>query len=566
VTTKRRRDGEAWTPEVLGEIIAREIDKRSRSGYRWGMFRRTPAQRSLFAVESRLEGAKRSRLERSWAHAYRQSALPLIDEERFARYFDAENGRPNKSVRLVMSVLVLKEVFNLTDAEALEQLEWNTAWHYALDVLPEEAHTCQKTLHNFRAKLLGDDQGAGVFESTTARLIEKAGLSTRRQRQDSTHIVSNIKLLTRLGLFVSTITQFLEALRKAHPRLCAEVCEEILGRYLDREGYFADARSSEAPRRLGDAAVDTYWLVARFGEHRDVSKMDSFVLLRRLYEDQCVPPGTDTPEKIELKEMPSSSSLQSPSDPDVTYGHKGKGYEVQLNETCDEGNAFQVVTAVSVNNANESDQHQVIPQLEQTERTCGVAPEVLHTDCGYGSGENLVAAKERGTELLAPIGAKASEGVTLSDFEVSADGDVVRCPVGAAPIAHETTHDGKVRLAVFAAEHCAACPLADGCPTRKRGDERVLRFTVPEAAVAHRRAEQETPAFKERHKIRSGIEATNSELKRCHGLGKLRVRRRGRVALSVRLKVLARNIKRFVAHLAAATVAAGEPAEGPCPC
>ena len=165
--------------------------------------------------------------------------------------------------------------------------------------------------------------------------------------------------------------------------------------------------------------------------------------------------------------------------------------------------------------------------------------------------------------MLAPIGAKASEGVTLSDFEVSADGEVVRCPVGEAPIAHETTHDGgKVRLAVFAQERCAACPLADACPTRKRGDERVLRFTAPEAAVARRRAEQETPAFKERHKIRSGIEATNSELKRCHGLGTLRVRRSARVALSVRLKVLALNVKRFVAHIAAAAPSA----DVPCPC
>jgi hypothetical protein len=33
------------------------------------MFRRTPPQRSLFAVENRLEAAKRSRLENSWAHA-----------------------------------------------------------------------------------------------------------------------------------------------------------------------------------------------------------------------------------------------------------------------------------------------------------------------------------------------------------------------------------------------------------------------------------------------------------------------------------------------------------------
>jgi hypothetical protein len=530
------------------------------------MFRETSPQRSLFGVEHGLDEAKRARLEKSWAHQYQRKALGLIDESRFAKYFDPTNGRPNKSVRLVVSVLIFKEIFNLTDEEALARLEWDLSWHHALDLSPGEAHSCQKTLHNFRKLLLDDDQGAGLFESTTAKVIESAGLSTRRQRQDSTHILSNIKLLTRLGLFVSTITQFLEALRKEHPRLCAEVTEEVLGRYLDREGYFADARSSEAPRRLADAAVDTYWLVTRFGEHRDVAKMDSFALMKRLYDDQCVPPATETPEKIELREFPLSSSLQSPSDPDVTYGHKGKGYEVQLTETCNEGNGFQVITAVSVNDANESDQHQVIPQLEQTERTCGAAPEALHADCGYGSGENLVAAKEHGTELLAPIGAKASDGVALADFEISAEGEVVRCPVGEAPVAHETAQDGKVRLAVFSAARCEACPLADACPTRKRGDKRVLRFTAPEAAVAHRRAEQETPTFKERHKIRSGIEATNSELKRCHGLGKLRVRRRGRVALSVRIKVLGLNIKRFVAHVAAVTAAAAVPTEVACPC
>lgn len=521
------------------------------------MFRPTSPQRPLFGIEHRVDAAKRARLERTWAHPYRNAALPLIDEARFAQYFHADNGRPNKSVRLVVSVLVLKEIFDLTDAEALEQLEWNGAWHYALDLVPEEAHTCQKTLHNFRALLLADDAGAGLFESTTARLIQAAGLRTGRQRQDSTHILSNIKLLTRLGLFVATLTQFLEALRKEHPRLCGQVSEELFGRYLDREGYFADARGSEAPRRLSDAAVDVYWLVTRFGEHRDVAAMASFALLRRLYEEQCVPPSTATPERIELQEKPSSSSLQSPSDPDATYGHKGKGYEAQLTETCAPENPFEVVTAVSVNGANESDQHQVLPALAQTARTCEAAPEVLHTDAGYGSGENIVAAKALGTDLLAPIGSKASErGVTLADFELDAMGEhVLRCPVGVAPVAHQTTHKGKVRLAVFAAETCAACPLRGECPAQKRGATRVLRFTAPEAAVARRRVEQETPAFKERHKIRSGIEATNSELKRCHRLGKLRVRGKPRVGLSVRLKVLALNVKRYVKHLVAAAAA-----------
>lgn len=519
------------------------------------MFRATSPQRGLFGVEHRLNEIKRARMEKTWAHPYRMKALGLIDEGRFAKYFDPENGRPNKSVRLVVSVLLFKEVFDLTDQEALDRLEWDLSWHYALDLLPEEAHTCQKTLHNFRKLLLDDDQGAGLFESTTAKVIESAGLKTRRQRQDSTHIVSNIKILTRLGLFTETITQFLSRLRAEHPRLCANVSEQLLGRYLDREGYFADARGTEAPRRLEECALDVHWLVSRFGPHQDVSKMESFALLRRLYEDQCVPPQTNMPpEKIELREAPSSSSLQSPSDPDVTYGHKGKGFEVQLTETCDPDNPFQAVTAVSVNGANESDQKQVVPALEQTERTCGTAPSVLHADAGYGSGDNIVAAKEHGTDLLAPIGSKASDkGVTLADFEMNAAGtEVLRCPIGEVPLEHRAAPKSKlVRLAIFGAASCSACPLRGQCPTQRSGDARELRFTPAEAAVAHRRVQQETPAFKEAHKIRSGIEATNSELKRCHGLGKLAVRTRPRVNLSVRLKLLALNIKRYVEHLAA---------------
>jgi hypothetical protein len=526
------------------------------------MFRPTSPQRPMFGAEHRMDPTKRARLERTWAHQFRTHALPLIDEERFAKYFDPDNGRPNKSVRLVFGVLVLKEVNDLTDEEALEQLEWNAAWHYALDITPEEAHTCQKTLHNFRGRLLGDDQGAGAFESTTARLIQAAGLRTGRQRQDSTHILSNIKILTRLGLFVQTITQFLAALRQEHPRLCAEVADELLGRYLDREGYFADAKSSEAPRRLAQTALDLYWLVTRFGDHRQVAAMASFQLVARLYAEQCVPPATPTPDKIELQEHPSSASLQSPSDPDVTYGHKGKGYEVQLTETCAAENPFEVVTSVNVNGANESDQHQVEPALEQTERTCGAAPEEMLADCGYGSGDNILTAQEHGTALLAPIGAKQSaQHLPLGDFEFDEAGErLLQCPTGEVPVRHKPTRGGKAMLACFAMYQCRYCPLRDQCPTERRLGMRVLKFSRGDVAVARRRVEQETPEFKERHKLRSGIEATNSELKRCHGFAKLRVRRRERVGLAARLKVLGLNLKRYVGHLTEVFVAQMAPA------
>jgi hypothetical protein len=255
-------------------------------------------------------------------------------------------------------------------------------------------------------------------------------------------------------------------------------------------------------------------------------------------------------------------------DPDMTYGHKGKGYEVQLAETCVEENPFQVITAVDVNDANESDQHQVGPVLEQTERTCGAAPDEMHTDAGYGSGENIVMAREQhGTELKAPIGSNESEKhLPLGEFEFDAEGqEVLQCPAGQAPARHQPSRSGKAVLAIFSASQCRGCPLRHVCPTEKRRDGRHLRITKADVAVARRRLEQETEQFKERHKIRSGIEATNSELKRCHGLGKLRVRRRPRVGLAVRLKVLALNVKRYVGHLTEVTLAAAGPAPA-CAC
>ncbi len=87
------------------------------------MFRPTSPQRPLFGAEHRLDAVKRARMEKTWAHAYQTKALGLIDETRFAKYFDPDNGRPNKSIRLVVSVLLLKEVFDLTDDEALARLD-----------------------------------------------------------------------------------------------------------------------------------------------------------------------------------------------------------------------------------------------------------------------------------------------------------------------------------------------------------------------------------------------------------------------------------------------------------
>ena len=89
------------------------------------MFRTRESQESLWQSEFLITPRKARLMRRSWAEVSRNEALPLIDEERFAEMYSPDMGRSNRAVQMVLGVLVLKEMFDLTDIEALEELEFN---------------------------------------------------------------------------------------------------------------------------------------------------------------------------------------------------------------------------------------------------------------------------------------------------------------------------------------------------------------------------------------------------------------------------------------------------------
>lgn len=553
------------------------------------MFRSTDPQRSLFECEFLIPPDKAARLQKSWAEPFRTHILPLIDEEAFRDAFSETTGRPNTSIRLLVGVHLLKEWNDLTDEQVLDQLEYNLQWHYALGIESSTAHVSQKTLHNFRMRLIQNDRAQLVFEQMTHAVAQADGLDMRRQRLDSTHVLSNIAVLTRLGLFVETVTHFLGELRTQAPEAYASLDAGYERRYLDRVGYFSDAKREQAQRRLPVVAKDIGALVWAFEQDKNVSALSSFGLLRRLFAEQCEviddEDGGDDGEvgqgRVEVREPKTiaSDTLQSPHDPDATYGRKGKGYEVQVAETCADDNPYQVITGTAVNGAHESDQHAVSPMLDQL-TSSEMQPEELLADTGYGSGENIVASAKRGVDLQAPVQdpdappptehftAPVSKDVSseaqcdiaqvdpieptndkpigLEEFSCTPTFDhVVSCPAGEAP-QHQHVAGSQI-IAVFSAITCESCPLASRCPTRllSSGDRQFRRASAT-LATAVRQAEQQLPAFKERYRKRSGVESTNQELKGRHGLGGLRVRGRPRVELSVRLKSLALNMKRAV--------------------
>lgn len=137
----------------------------------------------------------------------------------------------------------------------------------------------------------------------------------------------------------------------------------------------------------------------------------------------------------------------------------------------------------------------------------------------------------------------------------------MQCPQSNKPIDHRmrssNNKKGSSLHAIFNGDTCRACSKLDQCPVRapnnrKRGCN--LRHTkgnfrleiTPKLRLRDQMyADQQTDDWKQRYKIRSGIEATMSALKRSHGMGKLRVRRSAKVCFAVACKVIACNIKRW---------------------
>ena len=516
------------------------------------MFRTKRNQKTIFDHDVYLPPERVAALHKTWAGPFREKVLPLIDEEPFRPFYCADNGRPNVPVGTLVAVSVLKEMHDLTDNEVLGTLAFDLRWHYALDIHGLEAHTCQKTLHNFRTLVCTNEMAQGIFTEMTDKMIEAASLSTDKQRLDSTQITSNMAHLSRLGLFTRTIEGFLRSLEKHDASLYEGLPKVYHKVYRERSGYFADVKSSQAKRRLGKCARHLFDLVDRFRGAPEISKLKAYRLMVRLLEEQCeVEEGESLKVLLKNPKDISGNSLQNPSDPDATYGHKGKGYKASLTETCSKENSFQVITDVWVDGAHVSDQKDV-PQVIERLEEADTKPEELFADAGYGCGENIVACREKEVELTAPntLGkAPDMNKVQLSDFQISDDGtEVLSCIQGHCPLSCTVSEGKKKKVkAIFPKEACSTCEFQSVCPVKQiKGGNYKLEYKLEAMATSKRKAEQEDKDFKERYKIRSGIEATVSEADRVTGLKKVWCRGLDRVRTAVTFKALALNIKRYI--------------------
>ena len=534
------------------------------------MYKKTSPQQKLFGVDTQLSASLRKRLESSWAQLFKVEVLPILfkNEDRYAMLY-GKTGRPNFSVARLLGLCLLQELNSLSDQQVLDTFSFDIRWRYALDVGEDEDYLSRRSLVEFRRRLAAKDPEMklirNVFDNIRDSAIKKLGLSARDQRLDSTHIISNIRMRGRLDLFSNTLTLFLKSLNTDQ---LSRVPQEIQQWHTsESEGWFG-LGPAEQKAKVQQLAEYVYDLIVVFEKEDAIKSCEPYQLLERLFCEQCefkkaLLSDADSKEhKIQIKKKTSGVTLQSAYDPDASYGHKGPGYSLHITETCNNAAKTEIITDYEVHGAGRSDIGKALSVIERLD-AAGLKPKTLFADGGYPSVPSALAVIEQDIEFMAPVNrSRLSNDIMGRDlFQFNSDGFATKCPMGHSPIDHRILSGNNTTrrslFAIFSGDICRSCKMLDQCPVRAPnhrnagcqacdsvGDFR-LEIT-PEIRLRDQMyADQQTTQWKERYKIRAGIEATSSELKRSHGIGKLRVRRAVKVCFAVACKVIACNIKRW---------------------
>jgi Transposase DDE domain len=494
----------------------------------------------------------RNRLLDGWAGVFRHVILELMPVEAISGHFDPVMGRPTKELYSMAGLLLIQEFMDWTKDETLDAYMFNMKVQYALNLEPVAHDISKRTLERYMRLFEEDDLAKATMDAVTVKLVEVLGARIDKQRLDSTHIFSDMASFGRTRLMGVATKRFLTQVKRHNKEDYHAIDEQLRKRYAPGVNQlFADTKKDSESRRLlrRQVAEDMYYLIQRFADMDVYTRKDTYKALERIFYEQC----EVHEDKVSIKDKTGGDVMQNPSDPDATYdGHKGQGYQAQISETCHPDNEVQLITAAFAQTAVEADGNALEEVLDDLEAK-GLLPDEMFADTLYNSDDNVQLAEEHGVELVGPVpsgSAKSKdadeyERLNIDDFDVDeATEEVVCCPAGHAPESSEHNSETGKTKTVMGESACKPCEFREQCPVKKSRAGYCVEHTAKERRLAGRRRETATEVFKERYRIRGGIEGTNSGLKRRTGLGRLRVRGQPAVSHAIYLKIAGWNILR----------------------
>ena len=492
-----------------------------------------------------------------WQGIFRHVLLKLMPARQLGDHFHPIMGRPTKELHSMAGLLFLQELNSWTNAQSVEAYLFRTDVQYALNLEPGIDEMCDRTLERYRALFIDDELASTIMDEVTTQLVKDLELSIDQQRLDSTHVFSNMASFGRTRLMGVTIKRFLTQVKRHHPDDFQALPEVLRQRYAPSPAkLFAQDGSSpeDRSRTRQQVAEDMHELIVRFAEHAGMNKRPSYKAMATVFEQQC----ELVESKVKVRAKTGGACVQNPSDLGATYdGHKGQGYQAQIVETCGDENDVQLILEVLPQTAADPDAGALEPLLDRLEQKDRL-PETMLTDTLYGGDDNVQMAAGKGVELVSPVAGpepaapssdNALSPLTIDDFAMDErTGKVTACPAGRVPLQTIYNREAGTTTVEMPATDCETCPFRKACPIqKKKGGRYKISYTDKQRRLEERRREEQTEPFQKRYGKRSGIESTNSGLKRRLGFGSLRVRGKKAVFHALYLKAAGWNVLRAAA-------------------
>lgn len=478
-------------------------------------------------------------LKGSWAETFSKKIFPFIKEDRFSiLYSDNPASRPNNPVNVYFGLLILRDIFNQSDEEALNSLMFDIRYQHALHTtsFPEQP-VSKNSLTNFRAAIYRYNQEHGIdliqeeIESQAKTFSKILKIDGKTVRMDSLMISSSCRKLSRLEIVYSTVARLIKVIDKN------TALAEYFKPYLD-ESHYNDtiyrSRDKDLNTRIKKVLKDGVRLYSIYRKDKEIRKTKEFKLLARMLKEQ----------KGKSSKHISPDSLQNPTDPDATYRKKGKkkhiGYTANIIEKFDDKN--RMIEGYDLQKNTYSDQKFAEDTIEKLEDT------TLLTDGAYFSEDINNKAKAKGIKMIPTNLTGGGKNNNCDKFEIEEKEHLVKgCPSGYKPITSKFK-EGSYR-AHFNKKHCSSCPLRKDCPVVEQ--KKSYLFKVSEKTLQRSRliTRMGTSEYQQLARKRAGIEAIPSILRRRYKIDHLPVRGEVRSKVWLGFKISAINCKRLIKGL-----------------
>lgn len=522
-------------------------------------FRRNYCQQlSITDKFTNLTPREQKAVRNSWAEVFAEEIFPAIDEKPFSALYSDKPSRPNTPVNVIVGALIIKELFDLSDDEVVENLMLDPRYQYALRTTSfEEQPLSDKSLTRFRQRCYEYERKTGIalyencVKDLSGKIAKLMHISGRIRRMDSMMVEANIRKLSRAELIYRCLAKLLKYVARNSPEMRLP---ENLKRYLDENDFnktFYYEPSSKNGETLARLLEDCDALLALCGSA--YAGIEEYELFARCLDEQTV--AENGKRRLRTKEDGGMNSgiLQNPSDPEATYRKKAskehRGYALNIEESVDANGS--VITDYQFEANNYSDSKFLSDYIERTDKQ--EEKVTLVADGAYCGSENSKAAAKKNIEIVTTelSGRKTSD--IKADFCLPEEGEEgskseISCPCGNVPKKWSLSKSNNQYSLSFDRECCAGCPNKEKCGAKIY--KRVAKVSVSKSEQSRAAAQRsrKTVKFKLLSRIRNGVETVPSVLRKVFGIDKLP---RGLIAgrFFVSSKIAALNFRKLFAKL-----------------